>query len=227
VSPDEVFGSLCEAGAFNVNTAYDPSSPYSASKAAAHHLAMAWRRTYGLPVILSNCSNNHGPRQFLEKLMPLSLLNAREGKPVDVMSAATAEMCVIGYMSRIMRAPSTSFSVAAGRANVIRSARAANSATSTQFACYAIGWMKQRPGLRVRAAISFGSSLTGRAMTDAIPSARQISRPNRGGARSRGSSEVLQARSTGILPTAIGGHPCAAADNGSSLEHMTVWTEAS
>ena len=84
VSTDEVYGSLGETGASSENSPYDPSSPYSASKAAADHLAMAWRRTYGLPVIISNCSNNYGPRQFPEKLIPLSLLNALEGKPVDV-----------------------------------------------------------------------------------------------------------------------------------------------
>jgi len=84
VSTDEVYGSLGETGLFSENSPYDPSSPYSASKAAADHLAMAWRRTYGLPVIVSNCSNNYGPRQFPEKLIPLALLNALEGKPVDV-----------------------------------------------------------------------------------------------------------------------------------------------
>ncbi len=85
-SADEVYGSLGETGASSKNSPHEPSSPYSASKAAAAHLAMAWRRTYGLPVIISNCSNNYGPRQFPEKLIPLSLLNALEGKPVDVYS---------------------------------------------------------------------------------------------------------------------------------------------
>jgi dTDP-glucose 4,6-dehydratase len=84
VSTDEVYGSLGPDGAFSETTAYDPSSPYSASKAAADHLASAWFRTYGLPVVISNCSNNYGPFHFPEKLIPLVVLNALEGKPLPV-----------------------------------------------------------------------------------------------------------------------------------------------
>lgn len=84
VSTDEVFGSLGEAGAFNESTPYDPRSPYSASKAASDHLVRAAYHTYGLPVTISNCSNNYGPRQFPEKLIPLAILNLLEGKPVPV-----------------------------------------------------------------------------------------------------------------------------------------------
>ncbi len=84
VSTDEVYGSLGEEGLFSETTPYDPSSPYSASKAASDHLAMAWQRTYGLPVVLSNCSNNYGPYHFPEKLIPLIILNAMEGKPLPV-----------------------------------------------------------------------------------------------------------------------------------------------
>lgn len=84
ISTDEVYGSLGAEGLFHETTAYDPSSPYSASKAASDHLAMAWHRTYGLPVVLSNCSNNYGPFQFPEKLMPLMILNAKEGKELPV-----------------------------------------------------------------------------------------------------------------------------------------------
>jgi len=84
VSTDEVYGSLGSEGMFREDTAYDPSSPYSASKAAADHLAKAWHRTYGLPVIVSNCSNNYGPYQFPEKLIPLIILNALEGEPLPV-----------------------------------------------------------------------------------------------------------------------------------------------
>ena len=84
VSTDEVYGSLGETGLFEETTPYDPSSPYSASKAAADHLAKAWHRTYGLPVIVSNCSNNYGPYHFPEKLIPLNILNALEGKPLPV-----------------------------------------------------------------------------------------------------------------------------------------------
>ncbi len=84
VSTDEVYGSLGEAGLFNEETPYDPSSPYSASKAASDHLVTAWQRTYGLPALISNCSNNYGPYQFPEKLIPLMILNAHAGKPLPV-----------------------------------------------------------------------------------------------------------------------------------------------
>ena len=84
VSTDEVYGSLGSDGLFTEATPYDPSSPYSASKAAADHLASAWARTYGFPVVLSNCSNNYGPYHFPEKLIPLVILNALHGKPLPV-----------------------------------------------------------------------------------------------------------------------------------------------
>jgi len=79
VSTDEVFGSLGETGCFTESTPYDPSSPYSASKAGSDHLARAWHRTYGLPVIVTNCSNNYGPYQFPEKLIPLMILKGLAG----------------------------------------------------------------------------------------------------------------------------------------------------
>lgn len=85
VSTDEVFGDLpFDSGVFTEETAYAPSSPYSASKAASDHFVRAWRETYGLPVVLSNCSNNYGPWQFPEKLIPLTILNALEGRALPV-----------------------------------------------------------------------------------------------------------------------------------------------
>lgn len=84
VSTDEVFGSAAPDVLFNEGTPYAPSSPYSASKAAADHLARAWHTTYGLPTLITNCSNNYGPYQFPEKLIPLVLINALEGKPLPV-----------------------------------------------------------------------------------------------------------------------------------------------
>ena len=84
VSTDEVYGSLGADGLFQEESPYQPNSPCSASKAASDHLALAWHRTYGLPVIISNCSNNCGPYQFPEKLIPLAILNALEGKPVPL-----------------------------------------------------------------------------------------------------------------------------------------------
>ncbi len=84
VSTDEVYGSLGETGFFFETTPYDPRSPYSASKAASDHLVRAYFHTYGLPVTISNCSNNYGPYHFPEKLIPLAILNALEGKPLPV-----------------------------------------------------------------------------------------------------------------------------------------------
>ncbi|MBL0406302.1 dTDP-glucose 4,6-dehydratase [Microvirga aerilata] len=84
ISTDEVFGSLGREGYFTESTAYDPRSPYSASKAASDHLVRAWHHTFGLPVVVSNCSNNYGPYHFPEKLIPLVILNALEGKPLPV-----------------------------------------------------------------------------------------------------------------------------------------------
>jgi dTDP-glucose 4,6-dehydratase len=87
ISTDEVFGSLGEEGFFAETTAYSPNSPYSASKASSDHLVDAWRHTYGLPTIISNCSNNYGPYHFPEKLIPLTIINALEGKPLPVYGA--------------------------------------------------------------------------------------------------------------------------------------------
>ncbi len=84
ISTDEVYGSLGETGKFLESTAYDPRSPYSASKAASDHLVRAYYHTYGLPVTVSNCSNNYGPYQFPEKLIPLMVLNALEGKDLPL-----------------------------------------------------------------------------------------------------------------------------------------------
>jgi dTDP-glucose 4,6-dehydratase len=84
VSTDEVYGSLGPTGLFTETTAYDPRSPYSASKAASDHLANAWFETYGLPTLITNCSNNYGPYHFPEKLIPLVILNALEGLPLPV-----------------------------------------------------------------------------------------------------------------------------------------------
>lgn len=84
VSTDEVYGSLGKTGSFTEQTAYQPNSPYSASKASSDHLVRAWHHTYGLPTITSNCSNNYGPCHFPEKLIPLMILNALAGKPLPI-----------------------------------------------------------------------------------------------------------------------------------------------
>ena len=84
ISTDEVFGSLGDTGLFTESTAYDPRSPYSASKAASDHLVRAWGHTYGLPVLVTNCSNNYGPNHFPEKLIPLIIIRALAGEPLPV-----------------------------------------------------------------------------------------------------------------------------------------------
>ena len=84
ISTDEVYGSLGPTGMFTEDTLYDPRSPYSASKAASDHLVRAWVETYGLPVVLTNCSNNYGPYHFPEKLVPVVILNALAGKDIPV-----------------------------------------------------------------------------------------------------------------------------------------------
>ena len=84
ISTDEVFGSLGSTGMFTEDTPYDPRSPYSASKASSDHLVRAWHETYGLPVVLTNCSNNYGPYHFPEKLIPVVILNALAGKPLPI-----------------------------------------------------------------------------------------------------------------------------------------------
>jgi dTDP-glucose 4,6-dehydratase len=84
ISTDEVFGSLGPTGMFTEETPYDPRSPYSASKASSDHLVRAWHETYGLPVVLTNCSNNYGPYHFPEKLIPVVILNALAGKPLPI-----------------------------------------------------------------------------------------------------------------------------------------------
>ncbi|MBW4710809.1 dTDP-glucose 4,6-dehydratase [Roseobacter sp. YSTF-M11] len=84
ISTDEVFGSLGETGQFTETTPYDPRSPYSASKAASDHLVRAWHETYGLPIVMTNCSNNYGPYHFPEKLIPVVILNALAGKDIPV-----------------------------------------------------------------------------------------------------------------------------------------------
>ncbi len=84
ISTDEVFGQLGKEGKFNETTPYNPSSPYSASKASSDHLVRAWHRTYGLPVLITNCSNNYGPYQFPEKLIPLTIINAISNKPLPI-----------------------------------------------------------------------------------------------------------------------------------------------
>ena len=100
ISTDEVFGSLDAEGRFSETTPYDPRSPYSSSKAASDHLVQAWHHTYQLPVVLTNCSNNYGPWQFPEKLIPVVILKASAG--MTSRSTAMVSTCGTGCMSKIM-----------------------------------------------------------------------------------------------------------------------------
>ena len=102
ISTDEVYGDLGVAeDLFREDTPYVPSSPYSATKVGSDHLVRAWGRTFGLPVVVTNCSNNYGPFHFPEKLIPLTILNALRGKPLPFME--TAPKFAIGCLLRIMR----------------------------------------------------------------------------------------------------------------------------
>ena len=102
ISTDEVYGDLEKSNQkFKENTPYNPSSPYSSSKASSDHLVRAWGRTFGLPVVVTNCSNNYGPYQFPEKLIPLVIINALRGKPIQVYGSG--KQFEIGCMLRIMQ----------------------------------------------------------------------------------------------------------------------------
>ena len=100
ISTDEVYGSLGPTGMFTEDMPYDPRSPYSASKASSDHLVRAWHATYGLPVVLTNCSNNYGPYHFPEKLIPVMILNALANKPLPIYGDGSNIRD--GCMSRIM-----------------------------------------------------------------------------------------------------------------------------
>ena len=133
VSTDEVYGELGATGYFDEASRYRPNSPYSASKAAASHAARAWFRTYGLPVLVSNSSNNYGPYQFPEKLIPLMVLNALAGA-ARCRSTGGVSMCAIGSMSTTMSRRCGASWKAAGSARPISLGRAARHTTSSWFA---------------------------------------------------------------------------------------------
>ncbi|TPV99726.1 MAG: dTDP-glucose 4,6-dehydratase 2 [Beijerinckiaceae bacterium] len=169
VSTDEVFGSLGATGYFLETSPYQPNSPYSASKAASDHLVRAWSQTYGLPTVCSNCSNNYGPYHFPEKLIPLAILNALEGKPIPVYGDGgniRDWLYVEDYARALVTiaergAPGESYNVGAwSERSTSRSSR--RSAGSS---------MKLYPTRRpAHGQISLPSSPTARVMTDATPS---------------------------------------------------------
>ena len=203
VSTDEVYGSLGPTGRFTETTAYAPNSPYSASKAASDHLVRAWRHTYGLPVLTTNCSNNYGPYQFPEKLIPLVILKAMRGEPLPI--TAMAAISAIGSTSRITAAPSGGCWRPAALARSTTWAGTASAPTCRWSipcaACSTSCGRTRRTGLTP---ISRPSSPTGRGMIGATPSTRASCSPSWVGRRGRASRAAWQGRSAGISTTRNG-----------------------
>ena len=143
VSTDEVFGSLGNEGLFHEDYPYQPNSPYSASKAGSDHLVRAWHHTYGLPTLITNCSNNYGPYHFPEKLIPLVILNALEGKPLPVYGKGEN---VRDWLYVDDHADALCWSrLKARSARAIISAAGTNAVTSTSFGRSVAWWMSLRP----------------------------------------------------------------------------------
>jgi dTDP-glucose 4,6-dehydratase len=207
VSTDEVYGSL-GTGRFDEERAYDPNSPYSASKAGSDHLVRAWHHTYGLPVLTTNCSNNYGPYQFPEKLIPLMILNALEGKPLPVYGAART--CATGSTWRTTR--TRSWPCWSGDGLERRTASAGDNEMRNldvvrgRCAAESTRRFRTRPG-RVRG--SSGSWRTAPATTAATPSTPGRSAASSGGARARPSRTGLRRTVDGTWRTAGGGSGCA------------------
>ena len=136
VSTDEVYGSLGAEGLFTESTPYDPHSPYSASKAASDHLARAWADTYGMPVLVTNCSNNYGPFQFPEKLIPVVILKALQGDPIPVYGKGENIRDCFRANRRI-----GSISLKVGPDRLTTSGATTSGRTSISFDCSALCWM--------------------------------------------------------------------------------------
>ena len=202
VSTDEVYGSLEDEGAFVEETRYDPSSPYSASKAAADHLVSAWARTYGLPAVISNCSNNYGPYHFPEKLIPLIILNAVHGKPLPVYGAG-ANVRDWLYVDDHARALDL-ICRAGGSAKNTMSAAATNAATSMSCAASAPS-STTFARRRARTIPSSPSSPTGPATISATRSTQPSSSASLAGGRRRRSRAGSRKRCAGISTTSGGG----------------------
>jgi dTDP-glucose 4,6-dehydratase len=155
ISTDEVFGSLGADGAFTETTAYDPRSPYSASKAASDHLVQAWGHTYGLPVLLSNCSNNYGPYHFPEKLIPLTIINALNGLSLPVYGRGDN---VRDWLHVEDHAKALEVIVSNGRPGQSYNVGGRNERTNLQVVeaiCDLVDELRPRAGLRRRELITF------------------------------------------------------------------------
>ena len=202
VSTDEVYGSLDDNGAFVEETRYDPSSPYSASKAAADHLVSAWARTYGFPALISNCSNNYGPYHFPEKLIPLIILNAVHGKPLPVYGAG-ANVRDWLYVEDHARALDLIVS-RAGSARNTMSAAATNGATSMSCAASAQSSTTFARGQAPTILSSLSSPIV-QVMICVMRSMLPSSSGNLDGGRSKHSRAESRRQSAGISTTNGGG----------------------
>lgn len=213
VSTDEVYGSLGPDGLFSETTPYQPSSPYSASKAAADHLANAWFRTYGLPVIITNCSNNYGPYQFPEKLIPLMILNGLEENRCR--SMAQARTSAIGSTSKTMSRRCSSSSRRGGRAKGIISVAAMSAQTWRLLNAFAIRSTSsfQQPQA---AAASSHLCLTAPATTNATRSTPRNSSGNLAGELKRALRAVSPRPCAGTLKIVTGGSRYVSAFTGAS-----------
>ena len=204
ISTDEVFGSLGDSGSFSETTPYDPSSPYSASKAASDHLVMAWHRTYGLPTVISNCSNNYGPYHFPEKLIPLMITNALMGQPLPVYGAGKniRDWLYVEDHARALRL----FSKKACLARATTSAGTTNERTSRSWRRSATRSMPWRPGpTGNRTEQASIMSPTGLDTISATPSILPRLRKNSAGRRARLSTVDWIRLCAGTSPTSRGG----------------------
>ena len=172
VSTDEVFGSLGETGHFTERSPYDPSSPYSATKAGADHLVRAWHRTYGLPVVITNCSNNYGPYQFPEKLIPLTILNALAGRPIGVYGRGDNVrdwLYVDDHVDALLAALERG---CVGETYVISGRAEHRNIDVVEMICDLVDEMRPQPGLRRRDLIRFVTDRPGHDLRYAIDASK-------------------------------------------------------
>ena len=205
VSTDEVYGALGPSGKFTETTAYDPSSPYAASKAASDHLVRAWGRTYGLPVLITNCSNNYGPYQFPEKLVPLMILRGLKGETLPVYGEGEN---IRDWLYVEDHAEALITVLTRGRAGIDLQYRRRRGAAEHRH-----GGGDLRPARRAGGAARLGhaararhvSSRTGRVMTRAMPSTRRGCRASSAGSRPMILPRVCAGRCNGISTMKLGG----------------------
>ena len=215
ISTDEVFGSLDADGSFTEETAYDPRSPYSASKAASDHLVRSWHHTYGLPVLVTNCSNNYGPYHFPEKLVPLTIINGLEGMKLPVYGTGgnVRDWLYVEDHARALLAVVSAGQV--GETYCIGGRSERTNLDVVKAICALLDEL--RPARRSDAAKrSSPSSPIVPATIFATPSIRRGSAPSLAGSRARPSSPDCARRWNGIWPIARGGSRSARASMAAS-----------